>query len=248
MTRPDDPPPRRRPLLVVALALTLAALSACGGASGDDGDDGVASLDPSGDHAGTGDAGDNGGEPVDPEEAALAYDRCMAERGFPTDAASGLTAGGGGIVVEREVDDPPSEDGAGQHMIGPGGLEVEDDDVDAFLAADHECQPLLREAMGTPADLDPEQQAAIEDANLRLQRCLDDAGLGIHIQIGGPGSESADLRDGLLASGGSDGPPAGDPPTEAEQAEADAAVAECMKVFDEYPELDGLPTPAEGRP
>jgi hypothetical protein len=122
----------------LALALTL-TLAACGG-SGDS--DGVASL---GDGSGTN--GSTTTAEQDPEQAALAFVKCMREQG---------------------VDMPdPGANGELQLQVAPGNK-------DKVVKAQKKCAPLLENARPR---LSEEQQSVMQDALLAFAKCMREHGV-----------------------------------------------------------------------
>jgi len=144
--------------------LLMTVLAACsGGAS----PSGVASLQSPG--AGETDPSASPSASLDPETARLEFARCMRENGI-------------------DLPDPGSGGASGPITIGGNGPDVEkmQDAMDA-------CQEFLGDAMGAPAEIDPEMQ----DKMLEFARCMRENGVdfadpefsggGGRIQIGGPG-------------------------------------------------------------
>jgi hypothetical protein len=216
------------------LALLLAA---CGGAgTAEEDPDGVARLgtDTTTTVEDASDASsDEAVAPTDRNDAFLLYDQCMAEEGFPTDAAG--QANDGPTVQQGTAGGPDEDDGSTNRAVGPGGIEIAPEDLEAFEAANQVCQAHLAN-LAQGEEFTPEQQAALEDANLRVQQCLADKGIDAQISIGGGDG------GGLIQDEDSDdnAPPPNQ--GEVDPEELDAAMAECMSIFDEYPELaDALP-------
>lgn len=230
---------RIRLLVVAVFALSLAA---CGtGGSGEDDNDGVASL---GTHttAASEDSPDTSGDfeaPTDLNEALVLYDQCMAEEGFPTDSTNEVSET---ATVERGVaggSDEGSGEGEGptQRAFGPGGVEIAPEDIEEFEAANDVCGAHLAN-IDRGEEFTPEQQAALDDANLRVQQCLDDKGVDAQIHFGG-GDDRAFVESD---ESDDDAPPANQ--GELDQEELDAAMEECMAILSEYSELaDVLPPP-----
>jgi hypothetical protein len=230
----------KRPGLTLGITITVLALflASCGTAgSGDDAPDGVARLGTDTTAAVVDEPDDSADEveaPTDRNEAFLLYDQCMAEEGFPTDAAGqtndGQTVQGGG-----------SEDEAGptQRTVGPGGIEIAPEDLEAFEAANQVCSAHLAN-ISQGEELTPEQQAALEDANLKVQQCMTDKGFDVRLHIGG-GAGSGLIQNG---EAGEEAPPPNQGEDDPE--EIDAAIAECMEIFNEYPELAEVVPPSPG--
>lgn len=229
------------------VSLPLVALTACGddaepGDTGgvatlapavDDTDDSAGSSEPS-----SGDADDDASEleaPTDRNAAFVLYDRCMATRGFPTDAAG--AADGPSVAVSRSGPDGGSAgEGPTTRTVGPGGIEIAPEDVDRFRAADEACHGHL-DNIADGDDFTPEQQAAMEDAILRVEQCMHDKGFEVHLSAGS-GTDS-----GLTVNESEERDASRDQVAPADPAALDAASEECSKVFDEYPELADVPRP-----
>jgi hypothetical protein len=133
---------RLRPAIAVAVValFTVPALAAC---SGEGGSGDVASLGGS-----SGNDGDGTTTSEDPEDAALAFVKCMREHG---------------------VDMPDPDAGGGIRLtVRPGrnAAKVE--------RAQRACQPLLQKAA---PKLSAEQQAAMQDAALAFARCMREHGV-----------------------------------------------------------------------
>lgn len=194
--------PTRRLLLLVALVPLLLGAAACGG--GGDDDDAVASLgadesDGSGDESegsgdGDGDGGGGGENPRDSEEfqdAALEYAECMREHGI--DMPDPEFDGEGGVAINA------GPDGGG----GPGGEGGHDEEE--FQAADEACQPIMEEA-APEMQLDPEEQAEMQDQLLEVAQCMRDRGHDM------PDPEVDDSgRVTMQAGPGQEGPAPGGP-------------------------------------
>lgn len=229
----------RRLGAVVVLALGLAACGVAGG-TGEDDVDGVASLGTDTTTTAGGDTTDTSANveaPTDPNEAYLLYDQCMAKEGFATDLAG--EAGVGGTDVES-VEGSGSDGGGGptERMVGPGGVEIAPEDQEAFQAADEACRAHLAN-ISLGEEFTPEQQAAMEDAALRVEQCMRDKGFdGLQFEVGGG-------EQGLTRQEEADEDPS--PPQRPADPEAlDEALKECSKIFEEYPELTDVLPPAPG--
>jgi hypothetical protein len=142
---------RRIPLVLGAVVVVLLA-----GACGPDRGDGtsVASLGNGrgGSTAGQDRGGDNAEK--DPEEAALAFARCMREHGV-------------------DMPDPQVDEGGRMRFeargAGPGAGEED------FAKAHEACQDLLGEA--GPQNLSPEDRKAMQDAMVAYARCMREHGI-----------------------------------------------------------------------
>jgi hypothetical protein len=161
---------RLRPAAAVAVTapFILLALAACGG--GGSSDD-VASL------GGSSQSGTNGTSTAskDPQEAALAFAKCMREHG---------------------IDMPdPTGDGGIQLNVAPGQRAAAEE-------AQKACQPILESAA---PKLSEEQQSAMQDAALAFAKCMREHGIdmpdpqfgagGIVTQKGSAGDQGFDPDD-----------------------------------------------------
>jgi hypothetical protein len=158
---------------LLLLLATLVLLAGCAGATA--ADDGVATIDD-------GSSGAAGSSPaptasVDPEDAMLAFARCMREHGV--DMPDPAAGGGGGL--------------RGTIKVGGGdGIDPKD-----FQAANEACREHLSGVLGGegPAGLSPEDQ----DRLLEFAECMRDHGIdmpdpqfdggGGAFSIGGPDAD-----------------------------------------------------------
>jgi hypothetical protein len=142
--------------MLTALALAAVAgllLAACGGSDSPQ----VANLGnttaaPEGED-------DTSGEETDPQEAILAFTRCMRENGV-------------------DVPDPDfSGDGGGgpRFRARPGGGDFDPNDPD-FQAAQEKCRSHLE---GIQGRFDPESREAFQDAALEFAQCMRDQGIDV---------------------------------------------------------------------
>jgi hypothetical protein len=178
-----------RTLSRLAAALAVAGVfAACGG--GDDGSSAaVASLDEEA-AADTGnDTGDDGGggggagrmsseEQAEFEDAMLEYAQCMRDHGI--DMPDPEFGEDGRVTIDAR---PRPNAGGGS--------------VGEFEAADEECRPIIEDAR-PGMELDPEQQAELQDRLVALAECMRERGHdmpdpqvgsdgGVQIRGGGPG-------------------------------------------------------------
>ncbi|MEM9515217.1 MAG: hypothetical protein AAGA42_10210 [Actinomycetota bacterium] len=196
---------RRRSSLALSLAAVGGlAVAACGGGSSND-DSGIASLDGAGDGESAAD--------IDPELAMADYRECLADNGANIDVQVG---GGGSISIGGGVEADPQAGGI-------GGT-----DPDTFSAAVDSCAELGQAAMGAFAP-DPQQQAALDDAQLRFEECMDDKGLGGH--VGSMMTSNAGI--GVEDSAGADDPQSGGSLDDVDPDVLADALDECGAVFDE---------------
>jgi hypothetical protein len=133
-------------VLIGALALAL-GVAACRG--GGDKGSGVASLGGAGSATGTTTA--NAGEDVDPAQAALAYGRCMRQRGI-------------------NIPDPRVDADGGLDMELPRGVNRDDP---KFKAADQACGRYLPPREQAPISAQQRQQA------LAFARCMRQHGINM---------------------------------------------------------------------
>lgn len=204
---------------VVALAMALAA---CGTPSGTEDTNGVASLQ--GDDATTTTIAADPEAPTDPEDAFALFEECMADHGI--DLGEGRVAtDDGGVVIRRGASESDRSDPSERQGQGF------DEDPEEFRAANEECQKHLAN-LDDGFDLTPEQEAAMEDARLEFQKCMKDHGIegDFMIGVGGGGASfSSEVED----------EPEVDPQAQSEidPEELEATQEECMKIFQETPEL-----------
>ena len=236
----------RRPGTVLALAALVAAGAACGstneGADPGGSTDGVASLrETSGEQTdvdGSAEESQTSAEleaPEDPDEAFALFDQCLQDHGV--DPGEGFVVAGGdvalGVAPENRSE---SGDGPSTQIFtsgeGPGGTLPEMDEE--FLAANEACRGHLANVT-RGFDLTPEQEAAMEDAQLAFQQCMSEHGIeggGFSISVGaGPALGVEEAPDAEEV------PP---PPADFDPEEFAAAAEQCQSVYDDYPELDGV--------
>jgi hypothetical protein len=221
-----------------ALVVSILALAACGSDPPAASADGVATVPTAADATATSAPGDGSGSgdaeaPTDRNAAFVLFDQCMAEEGFPTDAAGAVDDG---PVVHSQS---AGSDDTGPVAVGPGGVAIPAEDMEAFQAANDVCQKHLANIQAE-ADLSPEQQAAMDDAVLKVQQCMVDKGFDIQLDIGG-GAGSGGTVNVDNDGNGESAPPAN--AGEIDREAMDAAMDECSKVFDDYPELADVPRP-----
>jgi hypothetical protein len=170
-----DMPTTTRFLSVVPLALLLLLGGACSGGDEEAADD-IATLgdDESGDDESDDsdsedddsedDGGGQGGRPIDPEfqDAMVEFAECMREHGIdmpdPQVGEGGMVVIGGGPGAEG--DGPPSE--------------AEQEEMEA---ANEACQPILEDVRGSMPELDPEQEAEMQEEALAFAECMREHGI-----------------------------------------------------------------------
>jgi hypothetical protein len=189
----------------VAAAITLAACGSAGSPSSNDGD--VASLGSTTTAVGaTTPSTESADGSTDPQQAMLDYTQCMRDNGIDLPDPQFSSASGGGVISKRvDAGDAPAEDAP---EFDPDSQQFED--------ADAECQPLLRDAVGS-REIDPEEQAEMREQMLAFAQCMRDHGVDF------PDPEFTDDGGGVSVHVGTaddDGPQPGDP-------EVDAAMEEC---------------------
>ena len=244
---------RRR--MLVAISIVTLSVSACGSADDDEAQaDGVASLrDLTTSDTATGDAPTNDAPtndaasssesseleaPDDPEEAFALYDQCLQDHGV--DPGEGFIVANGDAVAVAPAGGIDGAEGEGSddqvfvYAQDANGNEMQAPDDD-LIAASEACRGHLANA--TPDfDLTPEQEAAMEDAQLAFQQCMEDHGIeggGFSISVGGgAGLEVDEQQDDDQAA-----PP---PPSDIDPEEFQAAAEACQSVYDDYPELDDV--------
>ena len=239
----------RRIAVMTALAGVVMSSPACGSEGAGDAnaaDDGVASLrDQSGDEAddsttAASSASDTrGGEleaPEDPEEAFALYDQCLQEHGVDPGEGFVVVARDEAIAVSPEQAAPagslPERDQVVVNAGGPDGAEPPEITPE-LIEASEACQGHLANA--TPDfDLTPEQEAAMEDAQLEFQQCMEEHGIaggGFSISFGeGPAIGVDEVPEEQTTM----------PPVEVDPETFQAAAEECRAVYEDYPELDDV--------
>jgi hypothetical protein len=125
---------------------------------------------------------------TDPEDAFLAFARCMREHGVD--------------MPDPQVDD----NGRGVIQVGGPGAdgEAQPIDKDTMDAAQQACQPLIEDVVqNRQQDLDPEQIQEMQDQALAFSQCMRDHGIDfpdpvfgdsgtVSISLGEPGSGGLD--------------------------------------------------------
>lgn len=152
-----------RRALLATLAL-VAGLAACGG-DGDGADDDVASIDDDAAEQAAGDGGEGdgdggGGGPsqgpdAEFQDAMLEYAQCMRDNGV-------------------DMPDPEfGDDGSVSIHAAPGqaGFNEEEGPDAVFEAADEECSPIMEDAR-PEVDIDPEEQAEMQDRMIQVSECM----------------------------------------------------------------------------
>jgi hypothetical protein len=154
--------PRRvhRLPFVVLLAAGLVTGAACA-SSGSGPGNGVASIKTASDTKTGSDEGDKRDRTkTNPEDAMLAFARCMREHGI--DMPDPDTSGGGPGVVTFSAG-------------GASGATKIDADTTKFQEAHEACQHLMGDA--GPINLSPEQQQEMQDQALAFSRCMREHGV-----------------------------------------------------------------------
>lgn len=226
----------RKRNVIVLVAATGLWLAACGSSEGNGG--GVASLGTStGTVAGGAEADEATLEaPEDPQEAMALFQECMEDQGIEMpesvavtrDGDATIAVGGGPLVISNDNGGGDSGDGAADE----DPVDVPDFDVDEFEAANEECRGHLANATAG-FDLTPEQEAAMEDARLEFDQCMEEQGVELPEMTGG--EDDIGVHVEVVEEG--DGSPA-PPPIDVEELAAASKV--CQKVYDQYPELDDV--------
>jgi hypothetical protein len=224
-----------QPVLALVAAALLAACGADEPTAAGAGD-GVASLQ-SGDHAtaessdDTADASDELEAPEDIEDAMTLFQDCMEDHGVEGGGmfviASGAASPDGEAI---EVNGNQANDDAGP----PPSLE--DVDPEVFRAADEACRGHLANA-APEFELSPEQEAAMEDAQLEFSKCMEEHGIDAPMfssSVGG--GDSIGISDRLETSSIDEQLD----PDDFDPGQFNAAAEECQSVYDEYPELKDL--------
>jgi hypothetical protein len=152
----------RKHWAALAAAITIGSLAACGGGGGDGDGAQVAAIDDTTPADGSTDASTASTTPeapTDPEEAVLAFTKCMRDHGVDMpdpQVAQPATGGGKGgsavIAVEGNPDDP------------------------TFQRANEACEPLMANAR-SELDDDPARRAEMEQQLLDYAQCMRDHGV-----------------------------------------------------------------------
>jgi hypothetical protein len=228
---------------MIVLAAMGVALVGCG--SGDGGGDGVASLGTtdgtvSESEGATADADDAALEaPEDIEEAMDLFQRCMEDHGVETpegvvvsrDGEESIAVGGAPPMVfdstnDADGDTPPVDDDEASEGAAPPPIDVEE-----IEAANEACRGHLENA-APQFDLTPEQEAAMEDAQLEFSQCMEEQ--GVELPEMAAGADDLGVHVEVFEEGVGDAPPPIDPE------ELEAASQVCQKIYDQYPELDDV--------
>lgn len=164
--------PRRATALLIGPLMLMA--TACSGSTDEpSAGNGVASLNEGAAGAPTPadeSAVDDVEAPEDPEDAFALFDACMEEHGFGgvVTVVAGGESGSGGIPIGE----------AGVQEIDPqdAGGSIDDFDKEAFDEANTACEGHLAN-LDDGFDLTPEQEAAMEDAQLAFANCMAEQGV-----------------------------------------------------------------------
>jgi hypothetical protein len=245
-SQPPKPLARRRATLA-ALGVLALITSACGGADDDDAqNDAVASLrdlstpaDATTDVTAADTSADGSSEmeaPDDLDEAIALYDQCLQDHGVDPGDGFVVSAGGDAITVTPAEGARPAGGDAPDNQVFVFGEDASGNSLpppdDKLIEASKACRGHLANA--TPDfDLTPEQEAAMEDAQLAFQQCMEDHGIeggGFSISVGGgPGLQVDEQQADDQAA-----PP---PTSDIDPEEFQAAAEQCQSVYDDYPEL-----------
>jgi hypothetical protein len=148
---------RRLPVLLV-LAAGLGAGTACAGSGS--GGNGVASIKAASDKSSGTDQAGNDQKKTNPEDAMLAFARCMREHGI--DMPDPDTSGGGpGVLTFRA-------EASGEKL---------DAGADKFKEANDACKDLMGDA--GPQNMSPEQAKEAQDQALAFSRCMREHGVNM---------------------------------------------------------------------
>ena len=188
----------RTMMLAAVLALLLLAVAAvasgCGPTSSEA--DGVAALDNASDTTSETEEDGDGDANEDPEEAALAWAKCMRQHGV-------------------DVPDPQFDEGRLTIRAGGRGRRLDDIDSDKFQKAEKECGAPFGRRGGPP--ISDEEREELQEAMLAFAKCMREHGVdmpdpefsgqggGVRFRMGGPGNgpdpDSATFRKAEEACG-----------------------------------------------
>jgi hypothetical protein len=223
---------------------SAAGLAACGDPS-TAADGGVATIAPSAVVDGTTPTGSDSTvvaadpeAPTDPDAAFELFNKCMSEQGFDINAKA-PGADDQPVVVQGGTGSGP-EPGGGAVIMGPGGVQIDPEDAEKFQAANETCAVHLANVQDQFA-MSPEQQAAMEDATLRIENCMKDKGFDVHIEFNTGAGPSLSTQKAPTGEGPQGSGPIN--PDDVDREALDAATRECNKIFDEYDVLDDIPVP-----
>ncbi len=150
----------RKQLAALAAAVMIGSLAACGGGTGGASGDGVANIDGTAPDATTdGTTATTVDAPTDPEEAALAFTKCMRDHGV-------------------DMPDPQKAQSSSGGAKGPGVvIAVQGNPEDpSFQKAQEACEPLMANAR-SELDNDPARQAEMKRQMLDFAACMRDHGV-----------------------------------------------------------------------
>ncbi len=232
--------PNRRWARAALLSTLLLVASACGSAGRND-DSGVASLTESVDIGASVENGDTSSvdagleAPENPEDAFALFNECMTKAGFDFGSAVSVGVGSSG-----SIDVEPGE------AIVPDGVDpqqnsgsLEDFDPEAFDRANETCEGHLAN-IDSGFDLTPEQQAAIDDAQLEWSACMSDQGVEVPELQSSNGGSGAIVIDGSAEAADPQSGEASFEDFDFDFEAFDEAAQICQSVYDQYDELDGL--------
>jgi hypothetical protein len=139
----------KKALGAALILCSVLALSACGGTADGEGAE-VASLDT----ATTETDAQTTTTSDDPQEALLAYTKCMRDEGI-------------------DLPDPEFSDGGRRARVLIGPRDFDPDDPD-FQAAQEKCEPMLE---GLRQNFDEEDRQAMQEAALEFAKCMREHGI-----------------------------------------------------------------------
>lgn len=158
------------------LTAVILLAAACGG---DDvsTDEGIASLNEGADQVDTVPVDAAVEAPENPEDAFALFGQCMTDAGFDF----GDTAGATGLIQIA-----PNAADSGDDVVNPQdqGGSFEDFDAEAFDEANKVCEGHLAN-VDSGFDMTPEQQAAFDDAQLEMSKCMEEQGFAIPDLVSG---------------------------------------------------------------
>jgi len=204
-------------------AATLLVTAACGGGGGGDSakaDVASISVGDGNDQQSSPDGEGTAEAPANSEDAFALYDECMTKAGFEFETIPFDGEEGDGLETlspDAEEDDPQA------------GGSLNDFDPEAFEKANSTCEVHISN-IDSGFDLSPEQEAAVDDANLKWEECMEQQGVDL------PDTEASDGFD-------VDSPDAADNPQEGGTADDqdfdfesfNEAAENCQQIFDDIP-------------
>ncbi len=167
-----------------------------------------------------------------PEEAVDAYNKCVTDEGLPELAMTGSPGEGGSVVLNSSTPGDGSQKLEGDPSDPEAGtFDEETFDFDKYDEVNQKCGQYLQAAFGD-FELSPEQEAAVKDAELALNKCMKEQGIDMpELATPGLGTSNGSLDPEDPGASSSDGSMIGVAEEDFERFEE--AFEACSHVFDE---------------